>query len=207
MRPAGVRWSIVTWRYACARIDLESASIVSAWWAAAGALMRSTAGSARDHPAPRLIVEFVSKSHPTKDYVEIPDQCAAIGVEELVLFDPTRSGPRAHGGGNLLQIWRRANDGGFERVFAGDSSAHSSVLDAWLIPSASERDLSIAGDRRAHLWRTSDEAAEAERAAKEAARSRCRARAELRGSQRLPRSASAVGASHCDGQLGLRPKA
>jgi hypothetical protein len=125
-----------------------------------------------DHRAPRLVVEFVSKSHPTKDYVEVPDQCAAIGVEELVLFDPTRAGPRAHR--SLLQIWRRAPDGGFERVSAGDASAFSAVLDAWLIPSATERALSIAADPDGRqLWPTVEEAERAdkeiERAGKEIA--------------------------------------
>ena len=123
-----------------------------------------------EHHPPRLVVELVSQSHPTKDYVEVPDACAAIGVEELVLFDPTRAGPRAHGGGSLVQIWRRGPDGGFERVSASDASTFSIVLGAWLIPNAARRELLIADDPSGlGLWPTSEELAQTERAEKEAA--------------------------------------
>lgn len=57
-----------------------------------------------EHHVPALTFEVVSKNHPTKDYVEIPDKCAAAGVGELVIFDPLRCGPRAVGGRHLLQV-------------------------------------------------------------------------------------------------------
>ncbi|MBX3127639.1 MAG: Uma2 family endonuclease [Polyangiaceae bacterium] len=123
------------------------------------------------HPVPRLVVEIVSKGHPSKDYVEVPDQCAAAGVEELVVFDPKRLGPRAHGGRKLLQLWRRAPEGGFESVFSGDEPARSSVLGAWLIPSAEHLELLIADDAEGREpWLTSEEAERGERAAKDAER-------------------------------------
>ncbi len=123
---------------------------------------------AAGHAPPRLVVEFVSRQHPTKD---VPDICAAIGVEELVVFDPTRSGPTSRGGGALLQIWRRAPDGSFERAFAGDTNAPSSVLGAWLIPKRETRELVVADDPEgAALWLTREEQAAAERAAREVER-------------------------------------
>jgi hypothetical protein len=130
-----------------------------------------------EHPVPRLSIEFVSKSHPTKDYVEVPDQCAAVGVFELVVFDPIRSGPRAHGGPFLLQVWRRAEDGAFERVHAGDGPARSAVVPGFWIPREAERVLLLADDPDGHsLWLSSDEMerqrADAERQRADAERQR-----------------------------------
>jgi Uma2 family endonuclease len=98
-----------------------------------------------DHHVPLLSIEVVSKSHPTKDYVQVPDQCAAAGIRELVIFDPARAGPRS--ARYLLQVWQRAEDGGFERVHAGDGPARSSLFDAWWIV-----------DSERHLLRLSDDA-------------------------------------------------
>jgi hypothetical protein len=119
------------------------------------------------HGPPRLVVELVTQSHPLKDYVEVPDQCAAIGVEELVVFDPKSLGPRTHGRRALLSVWRRSADGGFERIHAGKTPTFSVVLGAWLIPVPKPADLMIADDPEGRLpWPMP---AEAERAAKEAA--------------------------------------
>jgi Uma2 family endonuclease len=124
------------------------------------------------HSVPALTLEVVSKNHPYKDYTEVPDQCAAAGVFELVVFDPKRAGPKAHGGRRLLQIWRREADGSFERVYAGDGPARSEYLGAWLIASDDRRLLRLADDAvGSRSWPTPDEAAvEAERAAREAER-------------------------------------
>jgi hypothetical protein len=100
----------------------------------------------------------VSKSHPTKDYVEVPDQCAAAGIFELVIFDPVRSGPKSHGGPFLLQVWRRAEDGGFERIAAGNESVKSAVFDAFWIPREEERVLLLADDPLGNsIWPTPEE--------------------------------------------------
>jgi Uma2 family endonuclease len=112
-----------------------------------------------DHHPPLLSVEVVSKSHPTKDYVEVPDQCAAAGVRELVVFDPARAGPRARGGRHLLQVWHRAADGGFERVHAGQGPARSQVLDAWWIVDPSRKLLFLADDEAGtRPWPTEEDA-------------------------------------------------
>jgi hypothetical protein len=96
-----------------------------------------------DHAPPRFAFEAVSPNHPYKDYVIIPEKCAVAGVFELCVFDPLLVGPRAQGGPWLLQLWRRASDGGFERIHAGDGPARSSALEAWLLPDQATRTLRI----------------------------------------------------------------
>src|SRR5262249_17496646 len=79
------------------------------------------------HPVPALVIEVVSPGHPYKDYTETPDKCAALGVSELVVFDPLLVGPRAGGGPQRIQIWTRTDLGTFQRVAAGDGPFQSSV--------------------------------------------------------------------------------
>lgn len=95
---------------------------------------------------PRLAIEVVSHSHPYKDYGAIQERYAAMGVEELVVFDPLLQGPRSLGGPVPLQLWRRDVTQSFDRVHFGAEPVHSLVLDAWLI--ADGRSLHIADDRR-----------------------------------------------------------
>jgi hypothetical protein len=117
------------------------------------------------HFIPRFCVEVVSANHPHKDYTEVIDRYASLGVPELLVFDPLEQGPRRLGGPVALQLWRRDATGTFERVHFGDDPVHSDVLDAWL--SVADRQLVIAEDRAgARLWRTE---LERERAAKERA--------------------------------------
>jgi hypothetical protein len=125
-----------------------------------------------DHSSPRFAFEAVSPNHPYKDYAVVPEKCAVAGVTELCVFDPLLAGPRAQGGPWLLQLWRRAEDGGFERVYAGDGAARSEVLDAYLLPHKTERRLRIAGRADgAEPWLTSEERAlEREQRASESAR-------------------------------------
>jgi Putative restriction endonuclease len=125
---------------------------------------------------PRLAIEVVSTSFPHKDYGRIQERYAAMGVEELVVFDPLLCGPRSLGGPVALQLWRRDATQAFERVDFGSEPVHSSVLDAWLI--ANDRDLDISNDRQGkQRWLTAEERlliaqAEAERAQAEAERER-----------------------------------
>jgi hypothetical protein len=122
-----------------------------------------------EHAPPRLAFEAVSPNHPYKDYAIIPEKCAVTGVTELVVFDPLLAGPRAQGGPWLLQVWQRDSDGGFERIHAGDTSARSAVLGAWLIPDRAARRLRIAGrPDGGEPWLTPEELARAsERQARE----------------------------------------
>jgi hypothetical protein len=120
------------------------------------------------HVPPALVVEVVSPGHPYKDYTDTPDRCAALGVRELVVFDPMRAGPRAFGGPHLLQGWRRTDTGTFARVTAGEEAFPSGVLGAYFVPTDSARLLRISNDEMGvQLWPTAEEA---ERAAKEAHR-------------------------------------
>jgi Uma2 family endonuclease len=127
-----------------------------------------------EHEPPVLAIEVVTPSHPYKDYVESPDKCAAAGVSELVVFDPKLVGPRIHGGPELLQLWRRAPDGGFERTYVGSGPVRSEVLDALFVFSDEERRLRLADADTGAFWPTAEEAAraseEAARASEEAAR-------------------------------------
>jgi len=113
-----------------------------------------------EHQPPRLAFEAVSPNHPFKDYAVVPEKCALAGVTELCVFDPLLAGPRAQGGPWLLQLWRRAPDGGFERIHAGDDAAASEVLGGFLVPDRAERRLRIAGRPNGDdPWLTREEAA------------------------------------------------
>src|SRR5262249_61444466 len=96
--------------------------------------------------------------HPYKDYTETPDKCAALGVSELVVFDPLLVGPRAGGGPQRIQIWTRTDLGTFQRVAAGDGPFQSSVLGAYLVARESGRELQIADDPGGErLWLTTEQ--------------------------------------------------
>jgi Uma2 family endonuclease len=111
-----------------------------------------------DTVPPTLAVEVVSKSHPYKDYALVPDQCASIGVRELIVFDPLLAGSRKHGGPHRLQIWRRTEDDAFERVYAGPGPVRSEVLQAFCVVTDEPR-LRFADDAGGrHLWPTPEEA-------------------------------------------------
>ncbi|HVW28826.1 MAG TPA: Uma2 family endonuclease [Polyangiaceae bacterium] len=115
------------------------------------------------HAAPALVVEVVSPGHPYKDYSDTPDRSAAVGVRELVLFDPMLAGPKAFGGPHLLQGWRRTDAGRFERVTAGEQAFASEVLGGYFVP-VDARLLRISSDEAgARLWPTAEEAERAEK--------------------------------------------
>jgi hypothetical protein len=130
----------------------------------------------RGHHPPTVAFEVVS-SNPNKDYARSPEKHAAAGVFELVVFDARLRGPRAFGGPYRMQVWRRMDDGGFERVHAGEGPFFLQKLNAWVFAVDEGRRLRIADDRNGtSWWRTAEEAEraakEAERAAKEAALAR-----------------------------------
>ena len=128
---------------------------------------------------PPLAVEIVSRHHPYKDYGRVQDKYAAVGVEELWVFDPRKFGPRARGGPVLLQVWSRTPSGVLVQRHYADTQAHSPLLDAWLFPEAKGH-LHLAGDSAgSQAWPTLHEE---ERARAEQERARAeqeRARADL----------------------------
>ncbi|HKY38022.1 MAG TPA: Uma2 family endonuclease, partial [Polyangiaceae bacterium] len=77
---------------------------------------------------PRLAIEVVSSSHPYKDYAAIQERYAAMGIEELLVFDPLLQGPRSLGGPVPLQLWRRDAALAFERLHFGSDPVYSLVL-------------------------------------------------------------------------------
>jgi len=118
------------------------------------------------HHVPRFCVEVVSTTHPNKDYVDVPERYASLGVSELLIFDPLLQGPRKLGGPVPLQLWRRDEAGTLERVHFGAEPVYSNELDGWFI--VSDRQLLIAEDRAgSRPWQT-----EVERQRDEAARHR-----------------------------------
>jgi Uma2 family endonuclease len=122
------------------------------------------------HRPPSLVIEVVSPHHPTTDYSEVPEKCAAAGVGELVVFDPKLAGPRVGGGPHLLQIWRREGHG-FSRVHAGSTPGFSPLLGAWWFPLEGGQRLGITdeGDGRAP-WLTPEQTERAAREAEQGAR-------------------------------------
>lgn len=126
------------------------------------------------HIVPRLAFEVVSENHPYKDYATVQDRYAAMGIRELVVFDPLLAGPPALGGPVLLQIWRREGGGVLERVHFGDGPAFCEQLQAWLHPSTTS--LEIADDREGtRFWQTGEERERAEKERERAERERERA--------------------------------
>jgi hypothetical protein len=108
------------------------------------------------HEIPRFCVEVVSTTHPNKDYVDVPERYAALGVPELLIFDPLLQGPQSLGGPVPLQLWRRDATGTFERVHFGGEPVHSTQLDAWVSVWGTE--LVISRDRAAReRWQTDAE--------------------------------------------------
>jgi hypothetical protein len=105
---------------------------------------------------PRLAIEVVSASLPHKDYGSIQERYAALGVEELIVFDPLLHGPKSLGGPVPLQLWKRDATHAFERRSFGAEPVYSEVVDAWF--SADGRDLNISNDRGGQQrWLTDQE--------------------------------------------------
>lgn len=91
---------------------------------------------------PRFAMEVVSKRSRTKDYDVSPSRYAALGVEELAVFDADPHGDEAF----ALQIFRRSPRGQFLRVHAGAGPAESKVLGAWLVVADGGKHVRLARD-------------------------------------------------------------
>lgn len=78
---------------------------------------------------PPFALEIVSDKSRTKDYDRSPLRYAALGAEELAVFDPEPRGAEA----SPLQLYRRNARGQFLRVYAGRGPVESKVLGAWLV--------------------------------------------------------------------------
>jgi hypothetical protein len=119
------------------------------------------------HHAPKLAIEVVSPSHPTKDYIKAPEKYAASGTAELWILDPRLEGPRRTGGPYRIQVWRRLADAAFAQIYAGDGPAWSEAVQGWIHSLPDRAWVALASDEAGlDRWLTGEEA---ERAAREAA--------------------------------------
>lgn len=117
---------------------------------------------------PLLAVEIVSKSHPTKDYIDAPRKYAACGVGELWILDPRLVGPHDAGGPHRIQIWRRLDSGDLTLLHAAEGPAWSEAVQGWVRATPGGRSIDLTSDEAGEeRWLTPEEA---ERTAKEAAR-------------------------------------
>jgi Uma2 family endonuclease len=127
---------------------------------------------------PSLAIEVVSTAK-RKDYAGCPPRYDALGIPELIVFDPE---PKASG--VLFQVFRRMPRRGLVRVEATNGDrVRSRVLGCWLraVGEGEAMRLVLAtGPRGEHLVPTLEERVEAEHAAREAERAaRERVEAEL----------------------------
>lgn len=114
------------------------------------------------HVAPVLAVEIVSRSRADKDYSQSPAKYAANGTGELWVFDPKLAGPKDHGGPFRIQVWRRNDEGAFQRVYSGDGPAWSEAVKGWIHAIDGGNDLAICDDERGtRRWLTTEERAQA----------------------------------------------
>jgi Uma2 family endonuclease len=124
---------------------------------------------------PSLVVEVVSRQV-LKDYERSPLRYEALGVEELVVFDPDWQGHRER---IRWQLWRRLRRRGFTRVEATNHDRiRSRVLGCWLrsLDDGSMTRVRIGLDPGGDaLLPTDGEAADAEQAARAQAEALCEA--------------------------------
>ena len=139
--------------------------------------------------APSFALEVVSSNDVDKDYRRSPERYAALGVDELVLFDPEHlmTPDRVR-----WQVYRRLKRRGFVRVAATDDDrVESRALGCWLRVVGSEGRLRVRvglGADGSELFASEAEALRAEASAerrkataalKKAATERARAAAEI----------------------------
>jgi Uma2 family endonuclease len=163
----------------------------------------------RANRPPRFALEIVSEEW-RKDYHDNPPKYAMLGALELVIFDPeaTRDPTLLLEGAKLrkaaasgadttrypLQVFVRAEDGAFLRVYRGAGPAFAETIGAWLLPRVESGVglLRLSRDREGNsLIPTGDERAEQEaaRAEQEAAR----AEQEAARAERLARKLAELG--------------
>jgi Uma2 family endonuclease len=129
---------------------------------------------------PRFALEIVSDRSRAKDYDDNPGKYAALGVEELAIFDPAAAGPEAPRGSILLQVYRRTPRGQFLLAYAGIGPVRSEVLRAWLVVTDGGSRLRLARDAGGtDLVPTADERRKSAESRAEAAEARVKELEEL----------------------------
>jgi Uma2 family endonuclease len=85
------------------------------------------------HRPPRWAAEIVSDDW-KKDYEEAPLKYAQLGTRELAIFDPEAVLSGARRGARVpFQLYQRAPDGAFVRIYHGDGPVLSEELGAYLV--------------------------------------------------------------------------
>jgi hypothetical protein len=131
------------------------------------------------HQAPKVALEVVSATHPSKDYALASAKYDASGTGELWVFDPLLAGPREGGGPHRLQLWARGPGGRLERQYAGPGPCRSPFFGAWLVVVEGGRRLRLSEDAKGRRrWPTAEEAARAAERAERRAKAEAEARAE-----------------------------
>jgi len=103
---------------------------------------------------PRFALEIVSDKSRTKDYDQSPLRYAALGAEELAIFDPEPRGEGAF----VLQLYRRTPRGQFLRAYAGSGPVESEALGAWIVVTNGGKHVRLArGADGTELVRTAEE--------------------------------------------------
>jgi Uma2 family endonuclease len=110
----------------------------------------------------KLAIEVVSESRAEKDYTQSPLKYAMNGTRELWIFDPKLCRRPKHGEPIRLQVWRRDDDGNFDRVHAGEGPVYSEAIHAWIFVTAEGLNLNIADDAEGTLWWMTPEERECE---------------------------------------------
>lgn len=94
-----------------------------------------------DREPPRFALEIVSERSRTKDHDVNPLRYAALGTEELVIFDPAPREPSQH-----FKLFHRNDRGQLLLVYKGPGPAESKVLGAWLVATDEHRNVRLARD-------------------------------------------------------------
>ena len=144
----------------------------------------------QDRVVPSFAFEVVSQDW-EKDYTEVPARYAALGVAEVVIFDP---GYTEHPDGVRWQVLRRVGKRGLVRVEATQADrVHSRSLGCWLRVVGEGRDVRVRIATGAHgdeLVPTAEEREEAERTAKEAERTAKEAERTAKEAERTAKEAA-----------------
>lgn len=94
-----------------------------------------------DREPPQFALEIVSERSRTKDHELNPLRYAALGTEELAIFDPAPRVPSQH-----FELFHRNDRGQLLLVYKGPGPVESKVLGAWLVAADEQRNVRLARD-------------------------------------------------------------
>ncbi|HWB75255.1 MAG TPA: Uma2 family endonuclease [Nannocystaceae bacterium] len=156
------------------------------------------------HPAPAFALEVVAQRNWMKDYERVPRRCAAIGVGELVVFDPYFARRRKRPGARW-QVFRRTPDGFTATLRSNEPQVWSDALGCWLVATGEGQKtrLRLAAGDAAVIVPTPEEA---ERAAKEAERAAKEAERTAKEAERAAKEAALARIAELEAELARRDR-